>query len=171
MRAAERFGLAHLATGDMLREAIEQKTPLGKRVAEIHDRGELVDDDTMLDLISDRIKRKEGFILDGFPRTLAQGEALRVLLAEMGKPLSGVILFNVDHAAILERIKLRLREEGRGDDTPETFKRRLEVYEAQTSPLLAFYRAEGLLRPIDGMAQIDIVAETIAQILERLKND
>ena len=170
-RAAKRFNLTHLSTGDILRQAITEQTELGRRVAAILDRGDLVDDETMIDLISDHIEAASGFILDGFPRTLAQGHGLRAVLDQMGRPLSGVILFNVDQAAMLERIKRRQGEENRGDDTPETFLRRLKVYEAQTSPLLAFYRAEGVLRPIDGMAGIEAVAQTIAQILERLEND
>jgi len=169
MRAAQRFDLAHLSTGAMLREAIEQQTPLGKKVEAIHDRGELVDDETMMALISDRLTSVDGFILDGFPRTLAQGEGLRALLAKESKPLSGVILFEIDEGAILDRIKQRARNEGRSDDQPATFQHRLEVYHAQTSPLLAFYRAEGLLRPIDGMAPIEAVGEAIAGILDRLK--
>lgn len=169
IKAAKAFDLQHLATGDMLREAIAQGSDLGKKVEKIVEGGGLVDDATIIELISSRIEGKDDFILDGFPRTLQQGEALRTLLTEKNKLLDGVIIFNVDDGAILERIKLRATQEGRSDDSPETFQKRLELYHKETAPLLAFYRAEGLVHAIDAMASIDSVAQVIRGILERIK--
>lgn len=171
IQAAKSFGLTHLATGDMLREAIAANSPLGKKVAKIVESGALVDDATIIELISVKLTEIGGFILDGFPRTLGQGEALRILLADIKKPLAGVILFNIDEDEILARIKQRAKKEGRSDDTPETFKNRLETYHKETSPLLAFYRAQGLVHTIDGMKSIEAVSQAIAGILERLKNE
>ncbi len=171
VKAAQEFGLIHLSTGDLLREAIASKTEIGQRVAEIVKSGALVDDETIITLISERVDRLASFILDGFPRTLPQAEALRALLLEKQKPLDGVIQFNVDEDAILERIKSRAEKEGRNDDSPSTFQKRLETYRAETLPLLAFYRAEGLVYPIDGMASIDAVAQAIRGILERIKDN
>jgi adenylate kinase len=169
IRAAEAYNLHHLATGDMLREAIAQGSALGQKVSKIVESGALVDDGTIIELIASRIENLDNFILDGFPRTLPQGESLRLLLAEMKKPLDGVIVFNVDEAAILERIRARAKEENRPDDNPETFQKRLATYHKETAPLLAFYRAEGLVHAVDGMAKIDSVAQAINGIIERIK--
>lgn len=170
MRAAEAFGAQHLATGDMLRAAINEGSALGQRVAQIVESGALVDDATVIELIANTIEGKEHFILDGFPRTLAQGESLRTLLATKKKPLDGVIVFDVNEDAILGRIQNRAKEEGRSDDTPEIFKTRLAAYAKETAPLIAFYRAEGLVHIVDGMSSIDKVADSITAILEPYRN-
>lgn len=171
VQACKKFNLHHLATGDMLREAIATQSSLGERVAKIVELGSLVDDKTIIDLISAKLTEVDNFILDGFPRTLAQGEALRALLLNTKKPLDGVILFNVNEDAVLERIIGRAKNEGRKDDTPETFRKRLETYNKETSLLLAFYRAEGLVRAIDGMASVKAVSQAITGILERIKSE
>ena len=165
---AEQYDLAHMATGDILRAEMAQKTKLGCRVQEIVKSGALVPDDIILDLIAARLDENSGFILDGFPRTLAQGEGLRDQLAKLGTPLDGVILFNMEEKAILSRIKGRASEEGRADDNPKVFKRRMSIYREQTAPLMAFYRADGLLQPIDAMKDIKEVQQALIGIVEKI---
>ncbi len=168
-RIADKYHLVHLATGNMLRAAIADKTELGDKVQSIVKNGGLVPDGIILDLITARLDESDGFILDGFPRTLVQGEGLRDQLKKLGKPLDGVILFNVDEGGIFERIKTRADEENRADDTPEIFTRRMSEYHKQTSPLIAFYRSDGLLQPIDGMRKIDEVTQTLVAIMDKVK--
>ncbi len=144
-RISATYGIPQVATGDMIREMKERDTPLGRRVREIYDRGELVDDETIIDLIRDRLDRGDtipGFILDGFPRNMAQAEALDVLLHELGRGLDVVFEFQVpDRATLLERMVKRAAEEGRSDDTPEAIRKRLEIYDTETAPLTEYYRS------------------------------
>ena len=174
-RLVENLGLAHLSTGDMLRAAVAAKTPVGLRAAEIMERGDLVPDEVVIGVIADRIKEPDcaaGFILDGFPRTVAQAEGLSALLAEMGTPLDAVIELTVDEGALLARIEGRARETGgeaRADDNPETVKRRLEVYRAQTAPVSSYYAELGQLRQVDGMQPIESVSAAIADLLNQTK--
>lgn len=165
---AER-GMAHLATGDMLRAAREAGTPLGNEVAGIMDRGELVSDDIVIRLIEERLPQAEasgGAIFDGFPRTQPQATALDQALERRGTSIDAVIRLVVDETALIERIAKRFDEEGREDDNPVTFTRRLERYNADTAPLLPFYQQQGKLREIDGMRTPDEVASAISSILD-----
>jgi adenylate kinase len=172
----ERLGIPQLSTGDMLRAAVAAGTPIGQQAKAIMDRGELVSDDIVVGIIADRIDEadaKPGFILDGFPRTVAQAEAFDRMLADKGLGLDAVIEFKVDENALVERIVKRAKEmEARGepvrkDDNPEVFKTRLDAYKAQTAPLSSYYASKGCLKTVDGMKPIDDVTETVKGILGR----
>ena len=138
------YGIPHIATGDMLREMRELDTPTARELRAVLDRGDLVDDELMIELIRDRLSRGDtvgGFVLDGFPRTMAQAEALDELLRELGRELDIVFDLQVPKREILlERLLRRAAEEGRADDTPEVIGRRLELYESETAPLVDYYR-------------------------------
>jgi adenylate kinase len=173
-RLVQRHGIVQLSTGDMLRAAVKAKTPIGRKVEAIMARGELVPDDVVVAIVSDRIDEpdaRKGFILDGFPRTVAQAEALERLLAEKGPRLDAVVELKVDQGALLKRLASRIAEmRARGepvrpDDNPEALKTRLDVYRTQTAPLIAFYRKKGLLKSVDGMAPIEAVAAAIDRVL------
>jgi adenylate kinase len=169
-RLEERYGLKQLSTGDMLRAAIAAGTPLGQQVQEILDRGDLVTDAVMLDMIAERIAQPDcdrGFILDGFPRTVPQAEGLDEMLGRHGKSLAVVIEMRVDEAALFTRIANRaaLSTEKRADDTEETLRKRLGIYREQTAPIIPYYRDKGLLKVVDGMAEMDVVTHQIETIL------
>ena len=169
-------GLIQLSTGDMLRAAKTSGTDLGRRVAAVMDRGELVTDEIVIGLIEERLQRDEGkgFIFDGFPRTLAQADALGALLARVCDPLDAVIELVVDDEALVGRIVRRAEEARaagqpvRADDTPEVFADRLRAYYKQTAPLIGYYHAKGLLHRVDGLADVETVAASIAKVLDRL---
>jgi len=166
---AER-GLIQLSTGDMLRAARAAGTELGNKVAGIMDRGDLVTDEIVIALIEEQLdanKGAAGFIFDGFPRTVAQAEALDTALASRDMSVDSVIRLKVDDNALVARIVKRFEEEGRKDDNPESFKVRLGNYNEQTAPLLPFYSAQGKLTEVDGMADIENVAQSIAHVLDR----
>ena len=143
-RLAATYGLAHIATGDMIREMKELDTEVGRELKSVYDRGDLVSDDLMIRLIRDRLDRGDtvpGFVLDGFPRTMGQAEALDELLQELGRGLDVVFEFQVpDRQELYARILKRAAEENRSDDTPEAIERRLELYERETAPLVEWYR-------------------------------
>ena len=167
---AER-GMVQLSTGDMLRAARASGSALGQRVAAIMDRGELVSDEIVIALIEEALPRAEaagGAIFDGFPRTVAQAEALDALLAGRGARIDLVIRLVVDDQALMDRIAKRFAEEGRADDNPESFKVRLNAYNTQTAPLLPYYRAQGRLVELDGMASIEDVAGQIDRALQKV---
>ncbi len=162
-------GLVQLSTGDMLRAARSSGTEMGRRVAEVMDRGELVTDEIVIGLIREQLEKGgKGFIFDGFPRTLAQADALGRLLAESGMALDAVIELQVDDEALVGRIVKRAEESRaagqpvRRDDTPEVFADRLREYYKKTAPLLGYYYAKGNLQTVDGMAPMDQVAAQIA---------
>lgn len=171
-RLVNEHGLLQLSTGDMLRAARSSGTELGERVAGIMDRGDLVSDEIVIELIEEQLdlhKEAAGFIYDGFPRTLAQAEALDEMLISKGKQVDLVIRLKVDDAALLKRITKRFEEEGRADDNPESFAVRLGKYNEQTAPLVPFYAEQGKLVEIAGMAEIDVVAaEVKAAVLQKL---
>lgn len=168
-------GLVQLSTGDMLRAAVAAGTDIGRKAKEIMDRGDLVPDAVVVGIISDRIDLPDcakGFILDGFPRNEAQAQALDQMLAQKGKKLDVVIEVQVNEAILFDRIRHRAAESVsktgsvRADDNEETLRNRLQVYHAQTAPLLPYYQAQGKLRTIDGMQTVDQVASQIAAILD-----
>ncbi|MEO1067443.1 MAG: adenylate kinase [Pseudomonadota bacterium] len=170
-RIVEERGVVQLSTGDMLRAAVAAGTPIGLQAKEIMERGDLVSDDIISGIISDRLDQDDcaaGFILDGFPRTVAQAEALENLLAEKDMALDAVVELTVDEAALLARIEQRAAETGgaRADDNAETLKKRLAVYREQTAPVSDFYAKTGALKTVDGMASIDEVATAINEILD-----
>lgn len=167
----ETRGLKQLSTGDMLRAEIAAASDLGVRVKNILETGALVSDDIMIEMIANRIDQddcKKGFILDGFPRTVPQAQALDQMLEHKGKKLDAVIQLVVDENALLARIEKRAAESKTGprpDDNAEALKKRLDVYRQQTAPILPYYDGKGVLQKVDGMAPIGTVTEQIAQIL------
>ena len=175
-RLTEHLAIAHLSTGDMLRAAVAAKTTLGLRAAEIIARGDLVPDELVIGVIADRIAAPDctdGFVLDGFPRTVGQAEGLDRLLAERNLALDVVVELAVDETALLVRIEGRAKETGaaaRADDNPETVKRRLEVYREQTAPVSAFYEAKGLLGRVDGMRAVDEVWQQVLEVIGETEN-
>ena len=142
---AATYGIPHIATGDMIREMKELPTELGRELKAVYDRGDLVSDELMIRLIRDRLSRGDtlaGFVLDGFPRTMLQAEALDELLRGLGRDLDVVFDFQVpDREVLLQRLLGRAAEKGRSDDTPEAIQRRLELYERETAPLIEYYRS------------------------------
>jgi len=169
-RLVSRFGLVQLSTGDMLRAAIAAGTALGLRAKDIMDRGELVSDDIIVGMIANRMDDEDcanGVILDGFPRTVAQAEALDQMLVGKGKVLDAVIEIRVDEDALFARIENRAAETGgaRSDDNAETLRKRLAVYHENTAPLLPYYLEKGVLRSVDGMRSIEDVATQIDNLL------
>ena len=165
-------GLKQLSTGDMLRGEIASGSALGQQAKAIMDAGHLVSDDIMIAMIAHRIDQPDcakGFILDGFPRTVAQAEGLDAMLADKGMHLDHVIELTVDEAILVDRIKTRVAESGgtvRADDNEEVLKNRLEVYRRQTAPIIPYYRDKGMLKTVDGMQPIDAVSADIEAILD-----
>ncbi len=162
-------GFIQLSTGDMLRAARSSGTELGRRVAGIMDSGGLVSDEVVIALIEEQLQLNPGaagFIFDGFPRTLAQAQALDEMLAGRGMKVDSVIRLKVDEEALIGRIERRFAEEGRPDDNPEAFRKRLTAYNSQTAPLLPVYAEQGKLNEIDGMQDVQAVSAAIARILD-----
>ena len=173
-RLVEKHGVPQLSTGDMLRAAVAAKTPIGLRAKEIMDAGALVPDEVVIGLIDERLGASDcanGFILDGFPRTVAQAEALQELLERRGLSLDAVLELAVDEGALVDRMRKRVDETRaaggavRADDNPESFKTRLEAYRAQTAPVSAHYAKRSELTKIDGMAPIEDVTAEIDRAL------
>lgn len=166
--------MIQLSTGDMLREAKSSGTEMGKRVAEVMDKGELVTDEIVIGLIREKLEQgaEGGFIFDGFPRTLAQADALAELLAEKGEKLDTVIEMKVDDETLVQRIVNRAAEavaagkEARADDNEESVRIRLMEYYKKTAPLIGYYHAKGLLTGVDGLGSIDAVQGEIGAILD-----
>ncbi|WP_370674609.1 adenylate kinase [Pleomorphomonas sp. PLEO] len=174
-KLVDRYGIVQLSTGDMLRAAVAAGTEIGKKAKAVMDAGQLVSDEIVIGIVSDRIEEpdaKNGFVLDGFPRTVAQAEALDKLLADKKLKLDAVIEFKVDAEKLVDRIVRRAEEAKaagqpvRKDDNPEVFRKRLEEFRALTAALTPFYATSGLLKPVDGMAPIEEVAGAIRAALE-----
>lgn len=164
---AER-GYVQLSTGDMLRAARASGSELGLRVAAIMDAGSLVSDEIVIALIEEALtahKGAPGFIFDGFPRTVAQAEALDAMLSKHGQQIDRVVRLEVDAQRLMDRVAKRFAEEGRADDNPESFKVRLDAYLKQTAPLVPYYEAQAKLRGVDGMADVDSVSRAIGAAL------
>jgi adenylate kinase len=164
------YGIPQLSTGDILRAAIAAKTPLGLEAKAIVDRGDLVSDAIVNGIVSERLDAedcKPGFILDGFPRTIAQAEALDRMLADKGIALDAVIEIKAEADELVKRVINRAKESGgaRADDNEEVLRKRLGVYSEQTAPLVAYYTGRGLLKPVDGMAPVDEVTAAIKAAL------
>ncbi len=163
-RLKSALGVAHISTGDLLRAAVAAGTPLGLKAKAVMDAGQLVSDDIVLAMLEERLAQADthaGFILDGYPRNLAQADALDHTLKRLSQPLDAVLKLNVPDADILQRCEIRFRAEGRADDNPDTVRRRLEVYAAQTAPVADYYAQRGLLGEIDGVGDIDAIAQRL----------
>jgi adenylate kinase len=174
-RLVAKHGLVQLSTGDMLREAVKAGTPVGLRAKEVMDRGELAPDDLVVAIVAERIQQPDahnGFILDGFPRTVPQAHALDRMLKEKDLELDAVIELKVDEAALLKRIEKRIAETKargeslRSDDNPDVLHRRLLAYRDQTAPLVTYYQLQSVLRSVDGMATIPEVSNAIDRLLQ-----
>ncbi|MFC6200245.1 adenylate kinase [Ponticaulis profundi] len=171
-RLVTEFGFIQLSTGDMLRAARSAGTELGQRVANIMDSGQLVSDEIVIELIEEQLdthKGAPGFIFDGFPRTVPQAEALDATLKSRGMEVDAVIRLQVDEDSLLDRVTKRFEEQGRDDDNPETFKKRLDAYNAQTAPLLPIYAERQKLAQVDGMRSIEEVSAEIDSVLAKLE--
>jgi len=173
-RIHETYGIAHLSTGDMLRAAIAQGTEVGKKAKAIMDKGLLVPDEIVVGIIAERIVAPDcakGFVLDGFPRTVNQAKALDEMLKGKALAVDHVIVMEVNEAELIKRVENRAEEARRkgepvrADDDPETFKKRLAVYKAETAPILPYYEAQGKIRRVDGMKSIDEVTAQIDAVL------
>lgn len=168
-RLVETLGLPHISTGVLLRAAVEAGTELGKAAKAVMDRGELVSDDIMLGLIEERLAQDDvrtGFILDGYPRNLAQARALDDLLQRLEKPVQDALLIDVDEEEVVQRIAGRAAEEGRSDDSEDVVRKRLQVYSEQTAPVVDHYAAQGVLTRILGQGSIDEVFQRIMGALK-----
>jgi adenylate kinase len=169
-RIAASYGLPHIATGDMLREEIAAGTELGNRVGPILESGKLVPDDLMIEVIRHRLSHddvEDGFVLDGFPRTLAQAEALDGMLREINRTPTIVLQLEVPEEECVARLMRRAKEEGRPDDTPDAIRTRLSLYRKETEPLVEYYRAQGNLVGIHGDRPVDDVFAEIQEALEQ----
>jgi adenylate kinase len=167
-RIEAEYDVPQVATGEIFRAAIAAGSELGRRVEPILAAGDLVPDDLTVALIRDRLAGLDSFALDGFPRNLAQAEALDTMLAEIGKPLDAILFFQLDDATATERMLGRAAEEGRADDTPEVIARRLAIYHEQTEPVVEHYRVTGKLVPLHADRSVDEVWVEIQEALEQL---
>lgn len=173
-RLSDAHGIPHVSTGEMFRAAIAAGTELGRRVEPILAAGQLVPDDLTVDLIRERLAEPDaerGFVLDGFPRTLAQAEALDAMLVDIERVLDAVLFFDLADDVAVERLRMRAEDEGREDDTPDAIARRLAIYHELTEPVVERYRATGKLVPLHADRSIEQVADEIAQALELLDEE
>ena len=171
-RLASELGVPHVSTGDIFRANVQQETALGLEAKAYMDRGELVPDDVVIKMVEDRLTQPDaepGFILDGFPRTTAQAEALELFLQEQDRPLDAVLRFQVPEDELLARLESRREEEGRADDDEEVIRKRLVEYRSKTAPLEEFYAERGLLRDVDAVGAVDDVQERASKLLATLR--
>lgn len=163
-RLKSALGIAHISTGDLLRAQVKAGTALGLKAKSVMDAGQLVSDDIVLGMLEDRLRHDDcgaGFILDGYPRNLAQASALDALLERIGQPLDVAVLLRVDDALLLQRLAGRAQAEGRPDDTPEVISDRLRVYNEQTAPVIEHFRRAGRLTEVDGIGSMEDVSSRI----------
>lgn len=167
-RLKAELAVAHISTGDLLRAAVKAGTPLGLQAKAVMEAGQLVSDDIVLGLLEERLAQPDtqpGFILDGYPRNIAQANALDALLTRVGQPLHVVVKLNVPDADIVKRCEIRFEQEHRADDNPETVRKRLAVYAEQTAPVADFYARRGLLTEIDGVGTIEAIGDRVLAAL------
>ncbi|MDR1033240.1 MAG: adenylate kinase [Bifidobacteriaceae bacterium] len=165
---SDKLGIAHVSTGEILRENVKNATEAGKKVEAIINRGDLVPDDLIAELLADRLLADDavrGFILDGYPRNSAQFEKLRSILEEKGTELDAVIVLDVDENELLDRMELRAKKEGRKDDTPDAVKKRLAIYANETHPIIAKFEEQGNVLRIQAVGEIDEINEEIIRSL------
>ena len=170
-RISSEYGIPHIASGEILRNEIAAGTELGRRVKDVYDRGDLVSDDLMIELIRTRLEQPDtegGFVLDGFPRTTVQADALDSMFNEIGRNFSVVFALQIPDEVAFARLRRRAQIEGRGDDTDEAIRRRLDNYHRETAPLIEHYRTRGSLVPIHGDRTENEVFAEIQQALEQV---
>jgi adenylate kinase len=168
-RLKAELGVPHISTGDMLRAAVAAGTAMGLKAKAVMDAGQLVSDDILLGMLEERLAQEDakgGFILDGYPRNLAQADALDHLLARIGRPLDAVVKLEVPNEAIIGRCKIRFEAEGRADDNPDTVRKRLAIYSEQTAPVADFYASRGKLQTVDGVGELFDVTARVKQALQ-----
>ena len=171
-RLREHLQVPHISTGDLLRAEVAAGSKLGLEAREVMARGELVSDAILLGMLEDRFSRPDtagGFILDGYPRNLAQADALDVLLGRIGQPMDYAVQMEVPTELLVERIAGRAAQEGRADDNPESVRKRLSVYDEQTAPVIEFYRQHGQLTVVDGVGSMDEVFTRIVEAIEPVR--
>lgn len=171
-RLKEYLQVPHISTGDLLRAEVAAGSPLGMQAKEVMARGELVSDEILLGMLESRFSRADtanGFILDGYPRNQAQADALGVLLQKMGKPMDYAVQLEVPTELLVERIAGRAAAEGRADDTPESVRTRLKVYDSQTAPVIDYYRQHGQLTVVNGVGSLDEVFSRLIEALSPAK--
>lgn len=167
-RLKEHLQVPHISTGDLLRAEVAAGSKLGLEAKEIMARGDLVSDAILLGMLEDRLSRPDtagGFILDGYPRNLAQASALGALLARIGQPMDCAVQLEVDSELLVQRIAGRAKAEGRADDNPESVRKRLSIYNEQTAPVVDFYRQQGKLSVVDGVGTLDEVFTRIVEAI------
>jgi len=167
---AERLGLPKITTGDILRAAIQEATPVGRQAKAFYDKGQLVPDAVVLDLIKGELTKpaaKDGAIFDGFPRTAPQAELVDKTLGERGQRLNHILLLDVDEDELVRRMSTRASQESRSDDTPEAIRTRLNVYRRDTAPLIAHYGQRGIVHRVPGGGTVEQIAEEIKRIIGR----
>lgn len=168
-RLKEYLQVPHISTGDLLRTEVAAGTPLGRQAGEVMARGDLVSDEILLGMLKDRLSREDvrnGFILDGYPRNLAQAAALDALLSSLGQTFDVAVQLAVDNEQIVARLAERAKIEGRADDTPESVRHRLKVYDEKTAPVIDYYRQQGKLVVVDGVGALE---EVFARIVEAIQ--
>jgi adenylate kinase len=168
LRLVAKFGIPQISTGDMLRGAVAAGTEIGRQAQDYMDRGELVPDAVVIGVAKERLSQNDaesGFVLDGFPRTAAQAEALDTLLERMGTNLERCVALVVDEDSLVTRLLGRAQIEGRSDDSEETIRTRMSVYREQTAPLVDYYRKRGILAEVDGLGSVEEVAKRIEEAL------
>lgn len=169
VRLKEFLKVPHISTGDLLRAEVAAGTPLGLQAKEVMARGELVSDEILLGMIEARLAQPDaatGFILDGYPRNLAQADALSALLARIGQPVDAAVQLEVPTELLVERIAGRAKAEGRADDNPESVRKRLQIYAESTAPVIGYYKERGLLTVVDGVGELDEVTERLKKALK-----
>ncbi len=169
VRLKEFLKVPHISTGDLLRAEVAAGTPLGLQAKEVMARGELVSDEILLGMLEARLAQPDaatGFILDGYPRNLAQADALAALLARIGQPVDAAVQLEVPTELLVERIAGRAKAEGRADDNPESVRKRLQIYADSTAPVIGYYKERGLLTVVDGVGELDEVTERLKKALK-----
>jgi adenylate kinase len=169
-RLKEKLGIAHISTGDLLRAEVAAGSELGKQAKAVMDAGNLVSDEILLGMLRSRLSQDDvakGFILDGYPRNVAQAKALDGVLADIGQPLDAVVQLDVDADQLIERLAGRAKEQGRADDNPDSVRHRLQVYTEQTAPVVDFYAERGTLARLDGIGELEEVEARIHGVLPK----
>ena len=169
-RLKTELGVPHISTGDMLRAAVAAGTAMGLKAKAVMDAGQLVSDDILLGMLEERLSQddaKAGFILDGYPRNLAQADALDHLLTRLGQPLDAVVKLDVPNQTIISRCEIRFKAEGRADDNPDTVRKRLAIYAEQTAPVADFYARRGKLQVVDGVGELVDVTARVKRALQQ----